>query len=193
MASLSASSLVEKCTQYEQDAWDEFLHRYGPLIHGTVARKLASLGLADAKADAEDIFQEVFKDLVENDCRALASIKNRERIESWLCAVALHKTIDFVRKKGRNSRSAAAHSLVAEQSASHSPSAASDADMLKQVSDAVKQLRPDEKLLLKWYYEDSLKYREIARIANIPINTVSSRLFRIKRKLFRHLSKAGIV
>lgn len=193
MASLPASSLVEKCTRYEQDAWDEFLRRYGPLIQGTVIRKLTSLGLADAKADADDIFQEVFKDLVENDCRALVSIKNRDRIESWLCAVALHKTFDFVRKKGRNSHSAAAHSRVAEQSASYSSPESSDAEAMERVSDAVKKLRPDEQLLLKWYYVDSLKYKEIAHVANIPINTVSSRLFRIKRKLFRHLNKAGIV
>ncbi len=153
---------------------------------------MASLGLADAKADADDIFQEVFKDLVENDCRALASIKNRDRIESWLCAVALHKAIDFVRKKGRNSHSAAAHSRVAEQRASYSPSESSDSETMERVSDAVKQLRPDEQLLLKWYYVDSLKYKEIANVANIPINTVSTRLFRIKRKLFRRLNKVGI-
>jgi RNA polymerase sigma factor (sigma-70 family) len=193
LSSLSAGSLVERCIRQEHDAWGEFLRRYAPLILATVVRKLASLGQTNVKSDADDIIQDVFEDLVEDNCRALSSIKDRDRLEPWLCAVALHKTIDFVRKKGRDSRSAATHSYVLEQNATYSHSGPFDEELMERVSEAAKELRPDEQLLLKWFYVHRLKYREIANLARVPINTVSSRLFRIRKKLSVSLNKTEMV
>jgi len=196
LSSLSAGSLVERCIRQEHDAWDEFLRRYGRLIQNTVVRKLASLGQTNVRADADDIFQDIFEDLVENDCRALTSIKDRNRLEPWLCAVALHKTIDFVRKKGRDSYSAVTHSYALEQNASYANTGAYEAgleELKERVSQATQQLRPDEQLLLKWHYVHRLKYREIASLARIPINTVSSRLFRIRKKLYKSMNKEELV
>ncbi len=187
--SLPTSSLVDKCIRQEQEAWNEFLRRFGSLIRGTIVQKLCSLGRIDAKSDADDIFQEVFKDLITNDCRALSSIRNRNRIESWLCAVALHKTIDSIRIKSRNERSGETLGHVAEPTAQYSPSNSREADVSEEVWAAVGRLRPDEQLLVKWHYLHRLKYREIADLANVPINTVSTRLFRIRKKLSRRLRR----
>ncbi len=185
---LPAPSLLDECIRQEHEAWNEFLRRFGSLIRGAILQKLFSLGRIDAKSDADDIFQEVFKDLIENDCRALSSIRNRDRIEPWLCAVAVHKTIDFVRRKSRSERSEEKHGYTAEKDAPYSPV---DAEAAEAVWDAVSQLRPDEQLLVKWFYLHRLKYREIADLTNIPVNTVSSRMFRIKKKLSRRLKKKG--
>ena len=189
---LPDDSLLDDCIQGRQEAWKEFLRRYGPLIRGVIIRKLSSLGLANAKFDADDIFQDVLKSLVEHERQALASIRNRDKIESWLCATALHKTADFFRKKRRARYSAEGHEYVAENEASHSPAGGEDAGLAEEVREAIGRLEPDEQLLLKWRYVHDLKYREIADLANIPINTVSSRLFRIKKKLSRHLGKEGL-
>ncbi len=189
---LPVVSLVDHCISGRQDAWKEFLRRFGPLVRGIIIRKLSSLGLANAKSDADDIFQEVLKDLVESDCRALSSIRDREKIESWLCAIALNKTVDFFRKRRRNAVPAGRQDYVAEEESAYSPSGEEDSGLAKMVWDAVGRLQPDEQLLLKWHYVHGLKYREMADLANIPINTISSRLFRIKRKLSRRLEKEGI-
>ena len=193
--SASVDSLVDGCIRGRQDAWEEFLRRFGPLIRGVIIRKLTSIGLANAKSDADDIFQDVLKSLVDHDRRALASIRNRDRIESWLCATALHKTADFFRKKKRSTYaaySAEGHGYAAEQEAQYSPSGEEEAGLTEEIRKAVGRLQPDEQLLLKWRYVHDLKYKEIADLANIPINTVSSRLFRIKKKLSRRLGKEGL-
>jgi RNA polymerase sigma-70 factor (ECF subfamily) len=189
---LSTDSLLDWCIKGRQEAWKEFLRRYGPLIQGTIVQKLSSLGYGHAKTDAEDIFQDVFKNLVERDCRALSSIRNRDKIDSWLCAIALNKTIDSVRRKWRSAKAVGDQGYIAEQETAYSPSKVEDSDLAEEIWDAVEQLQPDEQLLVKWHYIHDLKYREMADLANIPINTVSSRLFRIKRKLFRHLSRTEI-
>ncbi len=186
---LSVDSLLDDCIQGRQDAWKEFLRRFGPLIRGVIIRKLSSIGLANAKSDADDIFQDVLKSLVDHDRRALASIRNRDKIESWLCATALHKTADFFRKKKRSRYSAEGYGYVSEEGVPYSPAGAEDAGLTEEVWEAVGRLQPDEQILLKWRYVHDLKYKEIANLANIPINTVSSRLFRIKKKLSRHLEK----
>jgi RNA polymerase sigma-70 factor (ECF subfamily) len=190
---LATDSLLDGCIQRRQEAWKEFLRRYGPLIRGTILQKLSSLGYAHAKTDAEDIFQDILKNLVERDCRALSSIKNRDKIDSWLCAIALNKTIDCVRRKWRSTQTVERHGYIAEQEASYPLSSVESSETAKEIWDAVGQLQPDEQLLVKWYYIHDLKYKEMADLANIPINTVSSRLFRIKRKLYRRLSKSEIV
>ena len=194
---LPSDSLVEECIRGRQAAWNEFLRRFGPLILGTIIRKLASIGHADAKTDADDIFQNVFKNLIEHNCRALCSIRNRNRIESWLCATAVHKTIDFARRKGLGTDRGCAlkfyeGSRVSESKATYSSSEAEEAELVGEVREAVRALRPDEQLLIKWHYVHGLKYKEIAELADIPINTVSSRLFRIKKKLSKRLKKLEI-
>jgi RNA polymerase sigma-70 factor (ECF subfamily) len=190
---LPAESLLDWCIQRQQEAWKEFLRRYGPLIRGTIAQKLSSLGCARAKSDAEDIFQDVLKTLVERDCQALSTIKNREKIDSWLCAMALHKTLDFVRRKWRMAQTVEIHGHTAEGDVAYPLSSVEASERAEEIWAAVEQLQPDEQLLVKWFYIHDLKYREMAELANIPINTVSSRLFRIKRKLYRRLSKSEIV
>lgn len=189
---LSVDLLLDDCIQGRQEAWREFVRRFGPLIRGVIIRKLFSLGFANAKSDADDIFQDVLKSLVERERRALASIRNRAKIESWLCATALHKTSDFFRNKKRSRYSAEGHEYVAEEEAPYSPAGGEESELAEEVREAVDRLQPDEQLLLKWFYVHGLKYREIADLANIPINTVSSRLFRIKKKLSRHLGKEGL-
>jgi len=186
---LSVDALLDECIRGRQGAWKEFLRRFGPLVRGTIVQKLASLAHADATTDADDIFQEVFKDLIEHECRALYSIRDRNKTQSWLCAVALHKTVDFIRRKWRNAKSAEGHGYIAEQEAEYSPSSGENAELAEEVQNAVRRLRPDEQLLVKWYYIHGLKYREMAALANVPINTVSTRMFRIKKKLSKRLGK----
>lgn len=193
LASLSAGVLVEKCIRQEQDAWSEFIRRYGRLVYGAVVRKLLAFGHANATSEADDIFQEVFEDLIDHSCRALTLVRDRNRIEPWLCAIAIHKTVDFVRRRERVHRATAAHSYLSGQDAAYAPSFTGETDMAHEVANAVNQLSPDEQLMVKWYYVHGLKYREIANLSNIPINTVSSRLFRIRKKLLRRIKKARVV
>jgi RNA polymerase sigma-70 factor (ECF subfamily) len=193
LASLTPGALIDRCIRQDEDAWDEFIRRYGRLVYGTVVRKLFAVGCADAKSDADDIFQEVFEDLLDDGCRALTVIRDRNRIEPWLCAIAIHKTVDFVRAKERIKRTTAAHSYLVGQDAAYHPSSAGETELAHEVGKAVNQLSPHEQLLVKWYYVHGLKYREIARLSNTPINTVSSRLFRIRKKLLRRMKKASKV
>jgi len=190
---LSTESLLDLCIEGQQDAWKEFLRRYGPLIQATIFQKLSSLGYAYAKTEAEDIFQDVFKNLIERNCQALVSIKKRARIDSWLCAIALNKTIDSVRQKWRSARTVEHHRRMADTEVPCSRSELESVELAKEIWGAVGQLQPDEQLLVEWHYIHNLKYREMADLANIPINTVSSRLFRIKRKLHSRLKKAECV
>ena len=53
----------------------------------------------------------------------------------------------------------------------------------KDVEDALAKLRPEYKTVFLLYYKDDLQYETIARVLNIPINTVKTYLYRAKKSL----------
>lgn len=77
------AALVEACLAGDEGAWSDLVDRYGRLVY-TVARRC---GLSEA--DAEDAYQNVFLCLY----RHLASLRDRQRLASWLTTVARREAI----------------------------------------------------------------------------------------------------
>jgi len=59
------NELVRRCLLGEEEAWREFIARYGGLIRSVAARRLSLSGGASAQ-DVEDVFQAVLVRLVES-------------------------------------------------------------------------------------------------------------------------------
>ena len=187
------SVLIEQCIRQDEKAWCEFVDRYAGLIKAVICKTMSQFGELVHQRDVEDIFQEVFKTLLRHNCRALKNIRNRERINSWLAAVATTRTVDFLRSRDpglvtnadqiANSR---AHYRV---SPNDEMERREERELLKKAMAAI----PDtDRLLLQFFYIDNKKYREIAEISSMPINTVSSRLYRAKRKLRQACEDIGV-
>jgi RNA polymerase sigma-70 factor (ECF subfamily) len=78
-----------------QQAWNDFVRLYSPLIHGYCVRQ----GLQDA--DAWDVTQEVLASV----CRAIGQfhyVPARGRFRSWLLTVTRRKVSDFFRRRRRS-------------------------------------------------------------------------------------------
>jgi RNA polymerase sigma factor (sigma-70 family) len=75
-------TLIARCLAGSQRAWDALVERYGRLVYSVPRR----YGLADA--DAEDVFQAAFIALYRN----LASLREHERLASWLITTAHRET-----------------------------------------------------------------------------------------------------
>jgi RNA polymerase sigma factor (sigma-70 family) len=81
-------------------AWDQFIARYGRLIHSVIRRTLAD------DEDADDVFSEVCADLCADDLRLPATHvdSGRASFATWLVTVVRHRAIDWVRRRDGRQR-----------------------------------------------------------------------------------------
>jgi len=135
---------------------------------------------------ADDIIQNVFLKLFEN----LKSIRNKDSIQFWLFKTARNEIFThFRKKKVKNEKMFP----IQENYNLHSEYNLSELYELKEIKSLVFKLLDDlpeeqkEVYLLREY--GGLSYNEIAEVTEIEEKTVKSRLYKVRQKLIKHLSK----
>lgn len=185
--------LIERCIHRDEKAWCEFVDRYAGLINAVICKTMTQSCESVHRRDVEDVFQEVFRTLLKHNCRALRGIRNREKIRSWLAAVAATRTVDFLRS--RDPALVTNGKQITDSKGCYCVSPRDGAERREErelVHKAMASIPDIDRLLLQFFYIDNKKYREIAEISSMPINTVSSRLYRAKRKLRQACKDIGV-
>lgn len=132
-------------------------------VFGLALRMLGSAHLA------EDIAQEVFMQLHAK----LTSIESPEHLRFWLRRVTANKAIDHLRRRSRldvTSLEEETHQVAAEDPG--------DPLLQKRLRSMLLQLTPAARAVMTLRYQDDLDPLEIARILDMPANTVKSHLKR---------------
>lgn len=177
------TQLVEGCIKGDSDAWTALVDKYGGYVYGIIRNKLCSSGDHRYVEDVNDVFQSVFHTLLKNDCRALGGVRHRARIASWLGAIAVNRSLDFLRSRGVERR---VHNVLREETAPYTTPADGRLDrdeLFQKIEKVLSQLPPQEQLTVNLFYIHGKRYREIAEITGVPVNTVSSRLHRAKKRV----------
>lgn len=88
--------VLDNCLRGRKWAWDAFVDRYARVIFAAVGRVLGRR----ARAEAEDVAQDVFVRLVRNDFGLLQRYDpDRASLTTWLTIVARSTAIDHLRRK----------------------------------------------------------------------------------------------
>jgi len=90
--------LIKDCLAKNENAWDSFVERYSSLITSAIYKSLRRHSLP-SKNHVEDIFQNVFLSLFENNSRKIRRFKWGCRLGTWLYTIASHITFDYLRKQ----------------------------------------------------------------------------------------------
>jgi RNA polymerase sigma factor (sigma-70 family) len=153
----------------------------------------------------EDVFQDVFRNLVEKD--QLSKLRDVKHLRKFLSVVACHAAIDRMKSLSRRERASVsteaplfskngdASAFVSDTLAG--TSAGPDEAAQNRESDAIVAgvlgtLAPRERAFVEMHYMDGRTHREISEILGVPQDTVSTVLRRTRDKLKDELLKKGL-
>lgn len=152
---------------YEEE-FTSLLHSYQGIIHKV------NLIYFPVSEDRKDNFQEV----VYHMWRAYPKLKNKEKIASWIYAIAINTAVSKIRKDSR-------YTFPGDIESINIP--LSDCGMevsfdFQRLLEAIRQLKGIDKSIMLLYLED-YSYNEIGEIMGISSSNVGARINRAKKQL----------
>ena len=147
----------------DRSAFEEIVKEYQSMVFSIAYHYLHDRSLADEAA------QDVFLRLYQN----LASIVSPQHLVFWLRKVACQRALDMARKLPKTPP-------VSLQEIDEPAAEFADADPLlsEGLRRMVASLPKDARAVIILRYQEELELAEIARILDVPLNTVKSRLER---------------
>ena len=189
---ISNAELVELCKSGDQSAWSIFIERFSKLVFWAIKYKINTLRLDLSESDVEDIYQQAFLAIWQR--RGLVLLKDINKIQRWLIIVAQNATADYIKVKrfsydaGSNNQD----SLTRISASSPIPSEKLEEEGLqKEIDSFIENLSLKEKRIMTMSLHYDFKYKDIARIMNMPAGTVGTLIKRIKDSLKDYLSSRG--
>lgn len=194
--------LIISCESGDQGAWNELVERFSATVR-SAARS------ASANEDAaEDLTQSIWAELYGLRTRSdgkpaskLAYYSGRGSLAGWLRAVVAQLAVDVHRKQSRlvqteedtdldrlarDAPSSGKYAGVAATSANPEQAAsdkAAGSEVQEALARSIKELSPEDRLLVKLYYFDDLRLREAGALLGVHEATASRRLTRIHTEL----------
>ena len=181
-------TLIAGCLKGEKTAWDALVLQYSKLAYSTIRSTLTLHHALPQDDIVEDLHQDFFLGLCENEFRKLRHFKGERgcSLASWLRVIASRLTIDFLRRQD-----SIPASLVDGPMACADPSA----DFIsreeeRSVAQAIEALSPRDRLFVEICFRRSLPPNDIAGIFNVSIGAVYTQKSRILAKLREVLEKS---
>jgi RNA polymerase sigma-70 factor (ECF subfamily) len=201
--------LIMACERGDEKAWDDLVAAYDATVK-SAARKLAA-----NTEDADDLASSIWAELYglrqdENGDRKtkLAYYSGRGSLGGWLRAVVSQMAVDKFRKESRlvqieetrefenlaeeSSNNSNNHHVVshAENPEKIYSDKQTEGDVSAAIQEAIAALDAEDRLLLKMYYFDGLKLKDIAAVFDYHEATASRKLVRVQSDIRKAVEKS---
>lgn len=140
--------------------------------------------LCGDREKTEDIMMETYLEI----WRSAKNFEGRSRALVWMYSIARHLTFKTLRRERR-------HEEVEyeETAGDQNPVEESlERERFSLLARALKRLPLPHREVLDLVFFHGLRYEEVARILDIPVNTVKTRVFHAKKKLRKILEEMGV-
>ena len=183
MADLSDDELLLMFRNGAPEAFDALFDRYRASVYN-----FACAMLRDPEK-AEDVLQETFLAVV----RAAKRYEPRGRFRVWLMRIARNRCLNWIQSQRVRRAVIAEIDLHVIEPAAAAPPPVQQAvthEEMRMVRDAIQRLPERQREAIVLYAFESMAYREIAEVLNMPINTVKTLIHRARARLARALDQA---
>jgi RNA polymerase sigma factor (sigma-70 family) len=178
--------LLQGCIAKDERAWKHFIKSYDRCIYGVILNLLGKFSIHEPEV-ADDIFASVIEKLLKNDCAALRKFKWNSKLSTWLVSVARNKTYDYLRGLKRKPN-ISLDAPIDEDSKLEDVLADGldldhDMEVRLTVGEALDMVPHKDRLILKLYYIEGMKEKEIGVLVDLSVDAVSARKSRALKKL----------
>ncbi|NDV23270.1 sigma-70 family RNA polymerase sigma factor [Desulfovibrio sp. JC022] len=159
-------NIIRKCAEGDSVSWNTFVEKYSGIIYFTINNTLKSKLRYYSQHHADDICQNVFLRLVQNDRSLLKRYDpHKAKITTWLMVISRSVTMDFLRK--------GVYCLAPLDDFINELEA--PVDSVHEGLDIPEQLlSPRQKLIVTLFFEDGLDISEISEFIGIKEQSVRS-------------------
>ena len=175
------NALIEQAQHGDRNAFGELVTRYYPGVVRVVYRLCGDTGLA------EDMAQEAFLRGWIN----LTSFHPQSSLRNWLYRIAVHATLDVLRRRTEAPLEEEAAQMYPDLAAGPE-SALIEKERVALLQQAMHSLPDAARSVLVLREYGGLSYQEIASVLDVPVGTVMSRLNYARNRL-RELLKGQLL
>jgi RNA polymerase sigma-70 factor (ECF subfamily) len=177
----SAEALIARIARGDKSAMRTLFMSHRVRVYRFILRIVQDAGLAEELVS--DVFLEIWRQADRYQARSSAG--------TWLLAIAHNKAVSALRRRRHNVVDIAAAAGVPDQA--DGPDAALQkkwkGDIVRQ---CLRALSAKHAEVIDFIYYQGKSIREVAKIVNIPENTVKTRASAARKLLAKRLSAAGI-
>jgi RNA polymerase sigma factor (sigma-70 family) len=181
-------TLVRLTQSGDTRAFDNLWHKYSPRIYSLIYNMTAN------HEDSNDLLLEVFAKAY----RSINGFRGKSSFYTWIHAIAVNMTINFVKKRGRRFQmslddldaNVQNDKEFIDLTAANTPVREVDLSELQQrLNEAMMKLSVEHRAVVTMFDIQGMAHAEIAKILGIPEATVRSRLFYAHRQLQNYLEE----
>jgi RNA polymerase sigma-70 factor (ECF subfamily) len=178
MPTSSLSELLERLLRGDEAAWRILVRDYTGVLLAVARRTFASHGFEAAAQDAEDAVAEVWRNLLDGDGRLIRRAREQGHFLPLLVVLTRNRSVDCMRR-----RKLKTEPLASTEAAEPAGPATAEEPLPSVPPAAWRTLTPRERVCVQLFYLQRKKYREIAGITGIAINSIGPTLRRALAKL----------
>lgn len=149
----------------DNNAFRLLLKRWNPKVFKKV------MILVQNKDAAEDIVQETWHAVL----KSIDKLKDPKRFGVYLLKIASYKSYDWIKSVQKDRQLKSQPDLIKEIESAD--------DRLNMIRSEIRELEPQDQMILSLFYTDGYSVKEIASILSIKEGTVKSRLYYAREKL----------
>ena len=158
--------LIAACLENQPAAWGTLLHRYKRMIYGVSVR----FGLEPD--DRHEVFQTVCLEILKN----LRSLRELDRLRSWILTITIRECNDSIRKKIRERRVFTADSVEPDQSFADTLNVYASAEREESLRVAIEGLSAQCRKLIQLLFldEEAASYADVGKELGISKESIGS-------------------
>ena len=170
--------LVRRCLKGDEAAIHALVERYQSDVFGLCVR------LLHHRQDAEDVTQEVFLRIF----RSLKRWDSSRPLKPWVMGITVNRCRTWMSQRSRRPELVDyLHETVSSRPTDDG------AELVREIHDAVHELRWEYRSVFVMFHERGLPYEEIAEAIEKPIGTVKTWLHRARLEMLERLRRRGMV